>query len=367
MNELNNWYALVNGLETDVPALDEATAARIEKRVRAALPRRRKRRWIAALLAAALVLTACGYAAATGQFSDWFWAMADGKTPDTSEDLLSSMGTVIGQSQTVDGATVTLNGAVWDGENLLLSLTLDSEKLPTDRWTDMETEDSWLRGSREQMIESFRKTWPDAGETELDAILDDYWAANSGLNDSSLCYIFNRRTQTHVLQIQTFFSTARGSADLELHLENLKFRGFTIQGPFDFSFAVERRASETVYEGSALLRQEDGLAFRITRVSLTPLRVKLDFQLAEPMTEEQLQSRWIFAAIDSLRAGENVIPFNQSKSSLMLRMDASGIAESGTLDCGPFHQVIDPAAVDAIELDGWLLDLETFTLSPLPA
>lgn len=365
---MNEWYALVNDLETGVPPLDETAAARVEKRVRAALPRRKKRRWAAALLAAALVLTACGYAAVTGRFSDWFWNKAENPgSPENSEDLLASMGTVIGQSQTVDGATVTLNGAAWDEENLLLSLTLDSEKLPTGHWTDMETEDSWLRASREQMIESLRETWPDAGETELDAMLDDYWAANSGLNDSSLRYIFNRRTQTHVLQIQTFFSTARGSLDLDLHLENLKFRGFVIQGPFDFSFTVERRTSETVYEGSALLQQEDGLAYQITRVTLTPLRVKLDFHLAEPVTEAELSSRWIFLTIDSLRAGEDVLPFNQSKSSLMLRLDDSGIAESGTLDCGPFHQVIDPAAVDAIELDGWLLDLETFALSPLPA
>lgn len=363
---MNEWYTLVNGLETDAPALEEAAAARIEKRVRAALPRRKKRRWTAALLAAALVLTACGYAAVTGRFSDWFWTIADDKMPDTSEDLLASMGTVIGQSQTVDGATVTLNGAVWDGENLLLSLTLEDEKLPANRWTDMETEDSWLRVSREQMKESLRKTWPDAGETELDAILDDYWAANSGLNDSSLCYIFNRRTRTHVLQIQTSFSTDRDSFDLNLHLENLKFRGFAIQGPFDFSFTVERRASETIYEGSAILRQEDGLAFQITRVTLSPLRVKLDFHLTEPATEEQLQSSWVFAAIRSLHAGEDVIPFNQSKSSVMFRLDASGTAGSGTLDCGPFHQVIDPAAVEAIELDGWLLDLDSFTLSELP-
>lgn len=364
---MNEWYTLVNGLETDVPVLDEAAAARIEKRVRAVLPQRRKDRWIAALIAAVLVLTACGYAAVTGRFSDWFWTITDGKAPDTSENLLSSMGTVIGQSQTADGATVTLNGAVWDGENLLLSLTLDSEKLPTDRWTDMETTDSWLRVSREQMKGSLRKTWPDAGEAELEAMLDDYWKTSSGLNASSLSYIFNRRSQTHVLQIQTFFSTACDSADLNLHLENLKFRGFAIQGPFDFSFTVERRASETVYEGSVLLRQEGGLAYQITRVSLTPLRVKLDFHLAEPVTETELQSHWIFPAIDSLRAGEDVLPFDQSKSSLTLRLDDSGIAENGTLDCGPFHQVIDPAAVDAIELDGWLLDLETFTLSQLPA
>lgn len=363
---MNEWYPLVNHLDTAAPPLSEPAMARIEQRVRGALPRRRSRRWIAALIAAVLALTACSYAVVTGQFSDWFWTIADSRTPDASEELLSSMGTIIGQSQTVDGTTVTLHGAIWDGENLLLSLTLNSDCLPTDRWTDMETTDSWLRVPREQMKESLREFYPDAGEAELDAMLNSYLEVNSGLTSSEIQYIFKRRTQTHVLQVQIPFSSTRSSVDLELHLENLKFRGPTIQGPFDFSFTVERRASEVVYEGSAILRQENGPAFHITKVTLSPLWVKIDFQLSESMTEEQLQSHWIFAAIDSLCAGEDVIPFTPSKSSVMLRLDDSGIAESGTLDCGPFYQVIDPAAVDAIELDGWLLDLETFTLSQLP-
>ena len=81
---MNDWYDLTNSLDTDVPPLDEVTQAHIQKRVRSALPRRRKRRALFAAIAAVLVLSACGYAVATGQFSDWFWTKADPQSPESS-------------------------------------------------------------------------------------------------------------------------------------------------------------------------------------------------------------------------------------------------------------------------------------------
>ena len=51
---MNEWYTLTNNLETNVPALDEVSQARIEKRVRFSLPRRRKHRALAAIIAAVL-------------------------------------------------------------------------------------------------------------------------------------------------------------------------------------------------------------------------------------------------------------------------------------------------------------------------
>ena len=91
---MNDWYDLTNSLDTNVPPLDEVSRARIEKRVHATLPRRRKRRWLIAAIAAVLVLSACGYAVATGQFSDWFRQIAeDPAEPEASEELLASIGT----------------------------------------------------------------------------------------------------------------------------------------------------------------------------------------------------------------------------------------------------------------------------------
>ena len=82
---MKDWYELTNGLETDIPPLDQVTEGRIRKRVGAALTRRRKRLPLAAAIAAAVLLTACGYAVATGQFSHWFWNISqDLQAPEAS-------------------------------------------------------------------------------------------------------------------------------------------------------------------------------------------------------------------------------------------------------------------------------------------
>ena len=146
---MNDWYTLTQSLETDVLPVDEFSQKRIETRVRAALPRRQKRPQLIAVLAAVLILTACGDAAATGQFSQWFWSVSDLQEPESDEDLLAAMGTVIDQSQTVNGDTVTLHGAIWDGKTLMLSATIESDSIPTDTWTNVDTHDSQLHASKE--------------------------------------------------------------------------------------------------------------------------------------------------------------------------------------------------------------------------
>ena len=86
---------------------------------------------IAAIVAALLLLSACGYAIVTGQFTDWFPRLGfDQEHPEASEEALARMGTVIEESQTVNGATVTLHGAVWDGYTMSLSLSVQGANLP---------------------------------------------------------------------------------------------------------------------------------------------------------------------------------------------------------------------------------------------
>lgn len=98
-------------------------------------PRRRRRlNWrVIAIAAALLLLSACAVAVVTGQFTQWFPSIwMDPKAPEVSEEIVSRMGTVIGEPQTVDGASVTLNAAVWDGQELRLSLTAEVPDLPED-------------------------------------------------------------------------------------------------------------------------------------------------------------------------------------------------------------------------------------------
>ena len=95
---------------------------------------RKRLNWrLVAIVAALLLLSACAYAAATGQFAQWFPGIwMDPKAPEVSEEIVSRMGTVIGEPQTIDGVSMTLNAAVWDGQELRLSLTAEVPLLQED-------------------------------------------------------------------------------------------------------------------------------------------------------------------------------------------------------------------------------------------
>lgn len=360
---MNDWYALTNNLDTDIPPLDEVSLKRIETHVQASLPRRTKRPHLIAVIAAILVLTACGYAAVTGQFSDWFWSVSDLHQPETDEDLLASMGTVIGQSQTVNGDTVTLHGAIWDGKTLMLSATIESGSIPTDAWTNVESHDSRLHASKETLKQAWLEYYPDTDESELEAKLDEYLQNMASWRRPSINYLYNRNTDSYFLQIedQNMVSSS-DSLELELHLENIKFRNSDriIEGPFDFTFTVKQRYPEVVYEGSLLLEQESGVDLHITKVTLTPLNAEVTFDVPGTMSEEIFHSDWLVTSLNTLRLGEETVGFSAS-GGYTGRYQESGIM-SGVLQRGPFHRVIDPAEVDAIGLNDFWLELDTFTL-----
>ena len=125
---------------------------------RQARPGGRKRLdWrLAAIVAAMLLLSACAYAVATGQFSQWFPRLGvDPKAPEVSEEVLSRTGTAIEQSQTVGDTTVTLNAAVWDGTYIYLSFTIESPSLPEDlqAYTPLHTGDCRLIMRQDQWEE----------------------------------------------------------------------------------------------------------------------------------------------------------------------------------------------------------------------
>ena len=77
-----------------------------------------------------------------GQFSRWFSSLGiNPKTPKASEEVLSRMGTAIKQSKTVGKTTVTLNAAIWNGEDLWLSFDVKSPGIPEEvqQYTSLDT------------------------------------------------------------------------------------------------------------------------------------------------------------------------------------------------------------------------------------
>ena len=363
---MNEWYELLYDLETDPLPLDEIAQTRIEKRVLRALPRRRKRPPLIAVIAAVLILTACGYAAVSGQFSDWFWNVTDQEDPPAAEDLLASMGTVIDQSQTVNGTTMTLHGAIWDGESLMLSLTVENESIPTDHWrTNVETVDSWLCFSKAELKETWEEAYPNTDQTELETKIDTYLNAARDWSKPKINYLQNRYTQDYYLQVEQTIASSQNSIELELHLENLEFRGASVPGPFEFTFTVEQKFPEVIYEGTAVLKQENGVELHLSRVYLTPFRAEVDFEISGTMTEEEFHERWYETNISGLVIGDETETYISTGNSITCKREDNGTV-SGTISCGPFHEALDPTSVSAVELEHFILDLDTFIPTPRP-
>ena len=91
-----------------------------------------KKRIVSLLLAAVTMLALCTSALAysePAQFSDWLLSAAGSQ--EKAKEALASAGTVLGKSQTVNGVTLTLEGAVWNGN--LLQLSFDIRGLTSPR------------------------------------------------------------------------------------------------------------------------------------------------------------------------------------------------------------------------------------------
>jgi len=374
---MNDWYDLTQGLETEITPLDELSAARIEKQVKAALPHRKKRtHLLIAVLAAVLLLSACGYAAIS-QYSNWFWNYAENpKSPQDSEDLLASMGTVIHQSQTVDGVTVTLHGALWDGDNILLSLSLEDGELPERIWSSVESEKSWLLPSRAQMeqqlMQQMSERYPELSEEDVRKLVDEYFEYAPRMLPPEITYLYNEQSTAHMLQVETGRSGTFDSTELTLHLEELELPyrvGNTVQkqhisGPFEFTFTVDKKDVRTVYQGEWNMASPEGVPLQITEIVLTPLRVEVHYVGKEPLEQDEDGSTIFKKCTLEIKAfrvnGEEITGFmNGSTGHNKAEEDGSW---EGSVERGPFHRVIDPATVEAVKLNDTWLELSNFTL-----
>ena len=92
-------------------------------------------------LGAALLLLTCLPAsalAAEKSFTSMFPGYADGaRDPKAAEAVLAGMGTLIGQKQTVNGVTLTLEGALWNKDKMLLSFAIDGASIPREVPSDI--------------------------------------------------------------------------------------------------------------------------------------------------------------------------------------------------------------------------------------
>ena len=389
---MKEWYELTQGLETTILPLDELSSARIEQRVKdavtsggtdigksairaerqtqAPLPRRRRRLLPAIALIAVLLLSACGYIAIS-QYSHWFWNYAENPHfPEQSEDLLASMGTVIDQSQTAGGVTVTLHGALLDTDTILLSLSLEGDGFPNVLWSSVQSDSSWLYLSEAQAKENWAKSM-NMTEEEAEAYFEEHRAQlQEWHRPDDMTYIYNRQTDTYSLQVEDAVPFDGDELELTLHLEHLsiqhrvgqELQTHTVEGPFEFTFTVERKEVRQVWFGDYELPLTEEVSVRVDKISVSPFHVEVEFTGTDPLAVDSRGTPILESAgcditdfrLTGLRiAGEEIgITSERSSSAMAVGPDGSW---NGSATKGPLSRIIDPATVEAVKVnDTWL-------------
>ena len=236
------------------------------RRREAAPPRRRRRlNWkVIAIIAALLLLSACAYALVTGQFSQWYPSRGvDPQAPETSEEVLARTGTLIEETRTEGDAFITLNAAVWDGESLLLSIVMKCPDIPEEftpgpsgpYGKGLHTADCYLTLREDQWYEYERERLSDmnwfAREAEIRKRAKAGYKRNYGLDFQ----LIGREGDVLTFEVNTLLGPYVERPELTLHMEKLSFFGddkFHIDGPFDFTFTLEKVFPDIRYRGGVV-------------------------------------------------------------------------------------------------------------------
>lgn len=349
--------------------------------------RRRRLDWkLAALAAALLLLSACAAAAFTGQFSQWFpWLGVNPDAPEASEDIMARMGTVIEQSQTADDMTVTLHAAVWDGETLRLSVTAEKPNMPAE-WNEEFWRGSWicqeacrLSMRRDQLEDYTRKEVKnryakmDLPPEELERMTQEQLAANQF--DFLLGFHLIRREGDRL-----FFEVTLPLADyverpeLTLHIETLatyeEGKGTAVtygdgertgpgpdvvflNGPYDFTFTLDKKLQPVIYEGTASLTAEN-IPLEVSRIKLTASAVEADCWSPNQMTRLEDEQTQAMGPQGLWLEDGSYVDFSEMRKSFTMAETLDGSA--GELGCRYPH-VVDPCAVTAVNLGGTRVEL----------
>lgn len=340
---MNPWYDLTAKLDTAERPLEDAALERIESAAKNRLPKRRSRMRIALAAAAILLMTACSVAAV--KYADWFGSVAQNPLePTASEDVLASMGTVIDQSQTADGITVNLHGALWDGRVLLLSLSVDGEAVPEDYFGEINAEGSWVGWSKEQ-TEVFLRAGGKFSEEDISAYLQDYDAIMADIDPARIRGMYNPATKETDLVVTGEMGSKDPETELTLYLEDLWGAG-----PFRFDFAVTQNRAQMVYTGQTEVKLRHGMVGTVTKVLLTPLRVEVTLHGEQGLPQE--------LEIEELRTDQQVYA---SRKGATIQDNGDG-TWNAVLTYGPLERVMDPAQVTGVYLGDNLLELNRLTL-----
>ncbi len=359
--------------------------------------RGRRLNWrLIAIVAALLLLSACAYAAVTGQFSQWFPRLGvDPKAPEVSEEVLSRTGTAIEQSQTVGDTTVTLHAAVWDGTNVWVSMDIESPNIPEEvqRYTPLYMadcrlllrDDQWEEYTRNRVKESIAATGasPEQIEEDIQAEL-----AKGQVGLGGFLMPEEREGNTLKFQENTFLEarwfTETKRPELTLHIERVgtyvndsegqaSVNPFTdihpgvvfVEGPFDLTFTLEEPILPIHYEGADVEVTFMDIPFRFTGFDLSTTELSADYEAVNPedlpepgpdLSPEENDRRFRATAAVCL-AVEDGVRGLWTEDGTYVDLSNSESSGSGGYASRRYPYPIDPATVTAVDIGGTRVEL----------
>ena len=316
-----------------------------------------------------------------GPFSQWFSRLGmDSKAPKASEEVLTRMGTVIKQTKTVGGVTVTLNAAVWDGTDLWLSFDVTSPDVPEEvrQYTPLSSEkcslklrdDQWREYTRNLLAESYAEMGmsPEETEKKIQAKLA------KGQSDAMLLSPEARKGNTLSFQSNdglfcSRWFTKTKQPELTLHLENLAPYDSPdkvfLKGPFDFTFQLEKQIPAVRYEGAGVKATVMDIPLRFTGFQISALELTAYFddpmepllpKPGETLTPEKKSELQRVMRDSFLASSESVQGLWTKDGKYMDLSNSESSGGSGNVSCR-YPYPIDSAAVTAVNIAGTRVEL----------
>lgn len=357
-------------------------------------------------LGAALLLLTCLPAALAAEkpdsFSSMFPGYADGaKDPKTAEAVLAGMGTAIGQSQTVNGVTLTLDGAIWSKDKILLSFAIDGASIPKDVPSDIylnrdvmqvtlaeNQREAYVRSEMAESEQLLAETYKPSAKEEMDARVQEALGRGSPSFFHLPTLVRSGGKDRMLLSVSVLPYVEK--PELTVHIENLvlfknaesKYRSqlsdgyepFTLAaGPFDFTFKVESHMKPLVYTGAVDVTVQ-GIPVRVRKVTVTAFNAEVEYGAPcqalgitdpdAPVKLEKLDTlglRGVWTKDGQLLTG---IFDSRLTGSISTADPEPGKARATTRNTHPY--AIDPASVTAVDLGGVRVDLSKLTLQENP-
>ena len=316
-----------------------------------------------------------------GPFSQWFSRLGvNARAPKASEEVLARMGTVIKQTKTVGGVTVTLNAALWDGTDLWLSFDVTSPNIPEEvqQYTPLGSEkcslrlrdDQWREYTRNLLAESCAEMGMSPEETEKTIQAE----LAKGQKGSMMLSPEARKGNTLSFQSNdglfcSRWFTETKQPELTLHLENLapydsRDKVF-LKGPFDFTFRLEKLIPPVQYEGADVKATVMDVPLHFTGFQISALALTAYFddpldslrpQPGETLTPEQ-QSKLHKVMVDTWSASVESVRGLWTKDGSYVDLSNTDCSGGSSYITKNLLYPLDPAAVTAVDVAGTRVEL----------